>query len=108
MKELILNGCSELGIDISQKTADALIKYYKILVERNKSVNLTRITDPDEVVTKHFLDSLACVKAIEIKNVKNIIDIGTGAGFPGVPLKIAFPHLEACLLDSLKKRVKFI
>ena len=71
-------------------------------------MNLTGITEFQEVLTKHFLDSLACVKAIDLQNVNNVMDIGTGAGFPGVPLKIAFPHLEACLLDSLKKRVNFL
>ncbi|MBR0359640.1 MAG: 16S rRNA (guanine(527)-N(7))-methyltransferase RsmG [Clostridia bacterium] len=106
MKELILNGCSELGLDISQKTADALIKYYKILIERNKSVNLTRITDPDEVVTKHFLDSLTtCLTGCVGKNV---IDVGTGAGFPGLVLKCATPSTRLTLLDSLNKRISFL
>ena len=67
-----------------------------------------RITEFQEVLIKHFLDSLACVKAVDMTKVSKIMDIGTGAGFPGVPLKIAFPHLEACLLDSLKKRVNFL
>ena len=71
-------------------------------------MNLTGITDFQEVLVKHFLDSLSCVKALDMKKVKSMIDVGTGAGFPGVPLKIAFPHLEACLLDSLKKRVNFL
>ena len=71
-------------------------------------MNLTGITEFQEVLVKHFLDSLACVKAVDIKKVKRMMDVGTGAGFPGVPLKIAFPHLEACLLDSLKKRVNFL
>lgn len=71
-------------------------------------MNLTGITEFQEVLVKHFLDSLACVKAVDMSRIKRIMDIGTGAGFPGVPLKIAFPHLEACLLDSLKKRVNFL
>ena len=71
-------------------------------------MNLTGITEFQEVLVKHFLDSLACVKAVDLTKVKKVMDIGTGAGFPGVPLKIAFPHLEECLLDSLKKRVTFL
>lgn len=106
MKELILNGCSELGIDISQKTADALIKYYEILVERNKSVNLTRITEPDEVVTKHFLDSLTANLTGRVG--KKVIDVGTGAGFPGLVLKCVTPSIRLTLLDSLNKRITFL
>lgn len=106
MKELILNGCTELGLDISQKTADALIKYYEILIERNKSVNLTRITEPREVVTKHFLDSLATFLTGRVG--KNVIDVGTGAGFPGLVLKCAIPSIRLTLLDSLNKRITFL
>lgn len=106
MEELILDGCNELGLDISQKTADALIKYYEIMIERNKSVNLTRITEPDEVVTKHFLDSLTTLLTERVG--KNVIDVGTGAGFPGLVLKCARPQINLTLLDSLNKRITFL
>ena len=102
------NGCRELGIELSQKQKNQFIQFYEFLVEKNKVMNLTGITEFQEVLVKHFLDSLACVKAVDMSRIKRIMDIGTGAGFPGVPLKIAFPHLEACLLDSLKKRVNFL
>lgn len=85
-------------------------QYYELLDEWNKVMNLTAITDQNEVITKHFVDSLALVKAmgeISTKEYK-IIDIGTGAGFPGIPLKIAFPQLKITLMDSLNKRIKFL
>ena len=101
-------GCRELGISLNEQQRQQFIDFYEYLVEKNKVMNLTGITEFQEVLVKHFLDSLACVKAVDMQKVKRIMDIGTGAGFPGVPLKIAFPHLEACLLDSLKKRVNFL
>lgn len=105
---VLREGCAQLGIELNQTQEQQFTDFYEYLIEKNKVMNLTGITEFQEVMVKHFLDSLACVKAIEIKNVKKIIDIGTGAGFPGIPLKIAFPHLEACLLDSLNKRVNFL
>lgn len=101
-------GYQEMGIVLDGEQRQQFVDFYEYLVEKNKVMNLTGITEFQEVLVKHFLDSLACVKAVDIKKVKRMMDVGTGAGFPGVPLKIAFPHLEACLLDSLKKRVNFL
>lgn len=101
-------GCQEMGIVLDGEQRQQFVDFYEYLVEKNKVMNLTGITEFQEVLVKHFLDSLASVKAVDIKKVKRMMDVGTGAGFPGVPLKIAFPHLEACLLDSLKKRVNFL
>ena len=101
-------GCQEMGIVLDGEQRQQFVDFYEYLVEKNKVMNLTGITEFQEVLVKHFLDSLACVKAVDIKKVKRMMDVGTGAGFPVVPLKIAFPHLEACLLDSLKKRVNFL
>lgn len=105
---ILEEGCRELGITLDESQKKQFTDFYEYLVEKNKVMNLTGITEFQEVLIKHFLDSLACVKAVDMSRIKRIMDIGTGAGFPGVPLKIAFPHLEACLLDSLKKRVNFL
>ena len=105
---ILEEGCRELGITLDEIQKKQFADFYEYLVEKNKVMNLTGITEFQEVLVKHFLDSLACVKAVDMSRIKRIMDIGTGAGFPGVPLKIAFPHLEACLLDSLKKRVNFL
>ena len=84
------------------------MEFYKLLIEWNQYMNLTAITEYEEVVEKHFVDSLYIVKAINLCEKENIIDIGTGAGFPAIPIKIIYPHLKVTLLDSLKKRVKFL
>lgn len=105
---ILEQGCSELGISLTDRQKEQFVSYYEYLIEKNKVMNLTGITEFQEVLVKHFVDSLACVKAVELKKTNRMIDIGTGAGFPGIPLKIVFPNVEATLLDSLNKRVRFL
>lgn len=99
---------SKVGLTISRDKAEKLFRYYEILVEKNKVMNLTAITDYEEVVRKHFADSLIISKYLDFHNIHRIIDIGTGAGFPGLVLKIVFPEVSVTLLDSLAKRIRFL
>jgi len=98
----------ELGINLSDRQIEQFITYYEVLVEWNKIMNLTAITDFDDVMKKHFIDSISIIKAYDINRNISLIDVGTGAGFPGLALKIAYPDLEVTLLDSLNKRINFI
>ena len=106
--KVLTEGCAYFNIALEEVQIKQFLDYYELLIDWNKVMNLTGIVDFDEVLQKHFVDSLALVKGIDLGSGKKIMDIGTGAGFPGIPLKIAFPHLEIVLLDSLGKRVHFL
>ena len=108
MRDLLVNGAKELGIDLSEQQVEQFIRYKTLLQEWNERMNLTAITEDQEIMTKHFLDCMTINKAIAMNNQKTVIDIGTGAGFPGLVIKIAFPHLEVTLVDALKKRLNFL
>ena len=98
----------KLGIELTEIQEQQLEKYYEMLIETNEHTNLTRITTKEEVYLKHFYDSLTIVKTIDLTKNLSLIDIGSGAGFPGLVLKIVFPNLKITLLDSLNKRIEFL
>jgi len=107
-KETLHKELAAYEISVSNLQLDLFEKYYTLLLEWNEKVNLTAITEPLDVIRKHFLDSLLLAKDLDFSKLGSLIDIGTGAGFPGLPLKILYPHLEVTLLDSLKKRCLFL
>ena len=98
----------KLNIDITSRQLEQLEEYYNLLVEWNEKINLTRITLKDDVYLKHFYDSATIVKVIDLNKINNFCDFGTGAGFPGIVIKILFPSLNVTLVDSLNKRINFL
>lgn len=107
--DILKDGLKKLNIELNDKQYNMFIKYYDILIEKNKVMNLTTITEFNEVMIKHFIDSLSIVKVYNLNNDNiSILDVGTGAGFPGIPIKIAFPKINIVLLDSLNKRIKYL
>lgn len=107
LEERLTSGMAEYGLSIDETDLNAFRRYYELLEETNKVMNLTAISGEEDVATLHFLDSLALLKVMDFENAK-VIDIGSGAGFPGIPLKIGCPSLKLTMLDALAKRVGFM
>lgn len=107
-RKLLVDGGKYFGIDIDEKTVDDFMLYKKLLLEWNEKMNLTRITDEKEIIIKHFIDSLSLASCADFEGNIKLIDIGTGAGFPGIPLKLVYPNMELTLMDSLNKRINFL
>ena len=106
--EEFISYLKELNVEVTKDKLDLLEKYYNLLIETNKITNLTRITEKDEVYLKHFYDSLTITKEIDLNKIEKLCDVGTGAGFPGIVLKIFFPHLNIVLIDAREKKIKFL
>ena len=107
-KELFLSHLNELNIEVTEEKLNKLEKFYELLIDWNNKINLTRIVEKEEVYLKHFYDSLTIVKEVDLNKVETLCDVGTGAGFPGIVLKIFYPHLKITLVDSLLKRVNYL
>lgn len=102
------NLIEHLGLEITDKQLGQFVLYFDFLIEYNQSVNLTRITEKEEVFYKHFYDSLTIVKSVDLSQIKSLCDLGAGAGFPSIPIKIMYPHLDIFIIDSLGKRITFL
>lgn len=107
-KNQFIEEVKKLGIEITEKQLNQLDEYYNLIIEWNNKINLTAITEEKEVYLKHFYDSLTLTKVIDLNGCNNLCDVGTGAGFPGIVLKILFPNLKITLIDSLQKRINFL
>lgn len=107
-KKQIESAFLKIGIQLSETQVQAFEDYYEMLIQWNQVMNLTAITEFDDVLLKHFIDSVAVKEIYDMEKVDTLIDVGTGAGFPGIPLKIVYPHLKITLLDSLNKRIQFL
>ena len=107
-KEQFIEELAKIGIYPSETQLKQLDLFYKLLIEWNTKMNLTRITEEQDVYLKHFYDSLTIARVIDLKQYNTLCDVGTGAGFPGIVLKIMYPNLKITLIDSLQKRVNFL
>ena len=103
-----IQALKEYGFDPTEEQIAKFERYYDLIIEWNQKINLTAITEYRDVMIKHFLDSVSIIKAVDMSNVNSLIDVGTGAGFPGIPIKIMFPDIKITLLDSLKKRLNVL
>lgn len=106
--DLMKEAANEVGLELTEVQYEQFIKYMRLLQEWNEKINLTAITEDEEVIKKHFIDCIKAFKSDAIKNARNIIDVGTGAGFPGLPIAIMNPNVEVTLLDSLNKRINYL
>lgn len=107
-EEQFIKELEQINISLTQEQLSKLELFYKLLIDWNKKINLTRIIEKKDIYLKHFYDSLTIVKVINLTKVDTLCDVGTGAGFPGIVLKIAFPNLKITLLDALQKRVNYL
>ncbi len=105
---ILQTSCNDVNLDFNDKKYNQFIKYKNLIQEWNKKINLTAIVEDEEIIKKHFIDCIKIFKASPIKEAKSLIDIGTGAGFPGIPIKILRDDIKITLLDSLQKRINFL